>query len=96
MMNDEQFEEFVDDDFIEQLESKDGPPELVKDISVAPLKIFTVETIMKQIGGFGFFQFVALCIFSLIRNYGLYVIYLFGMSTESQEYECRPILSPDD
>ena len=33
-------------------------------------------------------------IFALIRNLGLYTVYLFGMSTKSPDYECRS--SPAD
>jgi MFS family permease len=59
-----------------------------------PAKALTLDSVFKQIGGFGRFQFVAMIIFALIRNLGLYTVYLFGMSTLSPDYECRS--SPAD
>ena len=47
-----------------------------------------------KIGGFGNFQFLVLITFAIIRNLGLYTVYLFGMSTHAVQFECRE--NPDE
>lgn len=53
------------------------------------LQTFTISSALSQVGGFGRFQIIALILLMIIRNYGLYQFYQFGLSTEHQRYVCR-------
>ena len=57
-------------------------------MEIGPLKAFTLNSVFDQIGGFGKFQVLSLIIFSFIRNFGSYPLYLFGLSVEPQEFNC--------
>jgi hypothetical protein len=68
---------------------EDYEKSMVAPLGPGAVKTFTIDTIMTQIGGWGRFQWIALISFTLIRNMGLYTVYLFGMAMETQDLECR-------
>lgn len=53
------------------------------------LKVFTVDSALNQIGGFGRFQFLTMILLTILRNYGQLPVYIFEVCIEKAEYECR-------
>ena len=52
-------------------------------------KSFTVNSALNHIGGFGWFQTLALIFLTILRNGGNYLFYGFGFLTLEQTYRCK-------
>lgn len=55
----------------------------------AEIKAFTLDSVFKQIGGFGRLQLLTLICLAVIRNLGMATVYSFALSTKEFKLECR-------
>ena len=60
-----------------------------KQVRLLTPQTYTIDTALSHVGGFGYFQYLALITLTLLRSSGMYLYYAFGFLTLEQSYLCK-------